>query len=116
VLHHFALWAGYAERTREGYKFVVADRPERTAARGEHRRRRRGTSRLHLAAPMHCAAVGGGVVRRVTERCSLVAGTVPPTEAELVAERARRRDAAPTAVTDGPALDFSGEGLPALEG
>ncbi|KDD72967.1 hypothetical protein H632_c2682p0 [Helicosporidium sp. ATCC 50920] len=27
VLQHFATWAGYAEREREGFKFVVADRP-----------------------------------------------------------------------------------------
>ncbi|PSC75588.1 family tRNA rRNA methyltransferase [Micractinium conductrix] len=34
VLHHFALWAGYEERAREGQKFVLGDRPQRTAARG----------------------------------------------------------------------------------
>lgn len=34
VLHHFALWAGYAERQREGQKFVVAERPARTGPRG----------------------------------------------------------------------------------
>jgi len=34
VLHHFALWAGYGEREREGYKFVVAERPQRTHRRG----------------------------------------------------------------------------------
>mmetsp|Transcript_34807 Transcript_34807/g.77387 ORF Transcript_34807/g.77387 Transcript_34807/m.77387 type:complete len:211 (+) Transcript_34807:59-691(+) len=34
VLHHFALWAGYAEREREGFKFVVAERPTRTRPRG----------------------------------------------------------------------------------
>ena len=34
VLHHFAVWAGYEERGREGEKFVVAPRPQRTAARG----------------------------------------------------------------------------------
>ncbi|GIL60987.1 hypothetical protein Vafri_15392, partial [Volvox africanus] len=34
VLHHFAVWAGYPEREREGFKFKVADRPPRTMARG----------------------------------------------------------------------------------
>lgn len=35
VLHHFALWAGYQEREREGGKFLVAERPDRrTQARG----------------------------------------------------------------------------------
>lgn len=27
VLHHFGVWAGFSERTREGNKFVVAERP-----------------------------------------------------------------------------------------
>ncbi|XP_073050263.1 uncharacterized protein [Primulina eburnea] len=27
VLHHFAVWAGFSERTREGSKFLVADKP-----------------------------------------------------------------------------------------
>ncbi|XP_042516427.1 putative TrmH family tRNA/rRNA methyltransferase [Macadamia integrifolia] len=27
VLHHFGVWAGFLERTRDGNKFVVADRP-----------------------------------------------------------------------------------------
>lgn len=34
VLHSFALWAGYPERAREGQKFVVQERPERTRPRG----------------------------------------------------------------------------------
>lgn len=34
VLHTYAVWAGYSERKREGYKFVVAARPQRTAKRG----------------------------------------------------------------------------------
>jgi hypothetical protein len=34
VLHHFATWAGYQEREREGAKFVVAPRPQRTTPRG----------------------------------------------------------------------------------
>ena len=34
VLHHFATWANYAERERAGEKFVVAERPLRTAPRG----------------------------------------------------------------------------------
>lgn len=34
VLHHFAVWAGYPEREREGAKFVVAPRPQRTTPRG----------------------------------------------------------------------------------
>ncbi len=34
VLHHFAVWAGYAERPRAGAKFDVAERPLRTSRRG----------------------------------------------------------------------------------
>lgn len=34
VLHRFACWAGYAERGREGAKFVVDARPQRTSKRG----------------------------------------------------------------------------------
>ncbi|EFN54635.1 hypothetical protein CHLNCDRAFT_17312, partial [Chlorella variabilis] len=34
VLHHFALHAGYGERQREGYKFTLGERPQRTAPRG----------------------------------------------------------------------------------
>jgi len=33
-MHHFALWAAYPERGREGEKFVVAERRLRTAKRG----------------------------------------------------------------------------------
>ncbi|KAL2922754.1 putative tRNA/rRNA methyltransferase slr0955 [Bienertia sinuspersici] len=29
VLHQFGVWAGYTERTRDGNKFVVAERPRR---------------------------------------------------------------------------------------
>lgn len=35
VMHHFGLWAGYAERAREGEKFVVAERTRRLHARGQ---------------------------------------------------------------------------------
>lgn len=34
VLQHFAQWAGYHEHRREGQKFVVGQRPQRTAPRG----------------------------------------------------------------------------------
>lgn len=34
TLHHFALWAQYEERARDGEKYVVAERPQRTSARG----------------------------------------------------------------------------------
>ncbi|GAX86423.1 hypothetical protein CEUSTIGMA_g13833.t1 [Chlamydomonas eustigma] len=34
VLHHFALWAKYDERERQGQKFVVGPRQMRTRARG----------------------------------------------------------------------------------
>ena len=37
VLHHFAVWAGYAERSRTGAKFDVAVPPPRTARRGARR-------------------------------------------------------------------------------
>jgi hypothetical protein len=33
-MHHFALWAAYPERGREGEKFIVAERRRRTAKRG----------------------------------------------------------------------------------
>ncbi|KAL2650198.1 hypothetical protein R1flu_018326 [Riccia fluitans] len=33
VLHHFAVWAGFEEREREGHKFVVAERPVRRTPR-----------------------------------------------------------------------------------
>lgn len=35
VLHNFAIWAGYPERAREGQKFIVQERPERTRPRGD---------------------------------------------------------------------------------
>eukprot|EP00890_Picochlorum_soloecismus_P001974 jgi/Picsp_1/2778/NSC_01005-R1_obp33pep like protein len=34
VLHHYALWANYAERSRHGQKFDVEERPQRMSARG----------------------------------------------------------------------------------
>ena len=44
VLHSFALWAGYQERTREGVKFVVAPRPERRGGRNRVAQVRRRAS------------------------------------------------------------------------
>ena len=35
VLQHFAQWAGYREHGREAQKFLVGERPQRTAARGD---------------------------------------------------------------------------------
>ncbi len=35
VLEHFAVWAGFRERPRQGAKFDVGARPERTAPRGD---------------------------------------------------------------------------------
>eukprot|EP01023_Acetabularia_acetabulum_P031137 TRINITY_DN29319_c0_g1_i1.p1 TRINITY_DN29319_c0_g1~~TRINITY_DN29319_c0_g1_i1.p1 ORF type:complete len:219 (+),score=22.93 TRINITY_DN29319_c0_g1_i1:120-776(+) len=35
VLHHFASWAGFQERHREGQKYVVDQRPQRTTPKGE---------------------------------------------------------------------------------
>ncbi len=35
VLHHFAIWAGYQESSRHGFKFDVAAPPQRTAPRGQ---------------------------------------------------------------------------------
>lgn len=35
VLHHFAIWAGYSETSRHGFKFDVAPPPQRTAPRGQ---------------------------------------------------------------------------------
>jgi len=34
VLHHFALWADYPERSRHGEKYDVGERPVRRASRG----------------------------------------------------------------------------------
>ena len=34
VLHHFALWAEYPEAPRQGEKYSVGGRPQRTAPRG----------------------------------------------------------------------------------
>ena len=34
VLHHFSLWAKYAESERDGYKYVLGERPRRTTKRG----------------------------------------------------------------------------------
>ena len=36
ILHHFALWAGYRESEREGYKYVKGERPE------SHRLKKKG--------------------------------------------------------------------------
>lgn len=33
VLHHFGVWAGFSERTRDGNKFVVAERPSKQVGR-----------------------------------------------------------------------------------
>ncbi|XP_062176587.1 uncharacterized protein LOC133881630 [Alnus glutinosa] len=33
VLHHFGVWAGFPERTRDGSKFIVAERPVKQARR-----------------------------------------------------------------------------------
>lgn len=38
VLHRFATWAGYAERQRDGEKFVVDPRPDGNVAQGESAR------------------------------------------------------------------------------
>ena len=35
VLHHYALWAGFQERSREGQKYVVDARPPPTRGKGE---------------------------------------------------------------------------------
>ena len=37
VLHHFAIWAGYQESSRHGFKYDVAAPPQRTAPRGQSR-------------------------------------------------------------------------------
>jgi len=34
VMHHFAMWANYDERAREGEKFLVGERRQRTSKRG----------------------------------------------------------------------------------
>lgn len=36
VLHHFAIWAGYKERSRQGAKYDVAPPPPRLAPRGTY--------------------------------------------------------------------------------
>lgn len=35
VLHHFALWASFPERSRQGEKYDVGERPVRRVARGK---------------------------------------------------------------------------------
>jgi hypothetical protein len=35
ILHHFAVWAAYPERQREGAKFIVDPKPQRTTVRGQ---------------------------------------------------------------------------------
>ncbi|PON80235.1 tRNA/rRNA methyltransferase [Parasponia andersonii] len=55
VLHHFGVWAGFPERTRDGNKFIVAEKPEKQGKRnycaetanaiiGERRSRRENAS------------------------------------------------------------------------
>jgi tRNA C32,U32 (ribose-2'-O)-methylase TrmJ len=34
ILHNFCLWAGYQESEREGYKYVLGERPQRRTKRG----------------------------------------------------------------------------------
>ncbi|KAK3025273.1 hypothetical protein RJ639_044075 [Escallonia herrerae] len=34
ILHHFGVWAGFSERTRDGKKFTVAERPVKSVGRG----------------------------------------------------------------------------------
>ena len=36
VLHEFAVWAEYQESAREGYKYLLAERPVRRHARVRH--------------------------------------------------------------------------------
>ena len=56
VLHHFAIWAGFAERGRSGAKFVVGERPEeaRSRPRGEWRGWRGCGRRMWPAACSRC--------------------------------------------------------------
>ncbi|KXZ46246.1 hypothetical protein GPECTOR_45g116 [Gonium pectorale] len=67
VLHHFAIWAAYPEREREGYKYVVADKPLRTMARGVVRdsdeavREQRQRRRAEAAEAEEGGAWGGGL-------------------------------------------------------
>jgi hypothetical protein len=35
ILHHFAVWAAYPERQREGAKYLVDPKPQRTTVRGQ---------------------------------------------------------------------------------
>lgn len=57
VLHHYALWAGYKERSRTGGKFDLGEKPLRTAPRGGPSTPRL-SSRQHLGclsnAPLVC--------------------------------------------------------------
>ena len=34
ILHHFCIWANYKETDREGYKYVLGERPQRQMKRG----------------------------------------------------------------------------------
>ena len=76
VLHEYAAWAGYLERPRQGQKYVVDARPQRTAPRGGA-----------LRAAGRCWARVGPTPRAR-------AGMVPRSQAELHARR-RAREGAP---------------------
>ena len=66
VVHRFAEWAGYAERAREGEKFVVAELPEKRGAvteddldTREWRRARRAAREDAAERAMEHGALGG---------------------------------------------------------
>jgi len=67
ILHRFTAWAGFAERGREGAKFCVAPRPQRTSARGRAapadveaaRAERKAAGRVDWAACEGGAGLGG---------------------------------------------------------
>lgn len=76
VLHHFALWAGFTEHERQGEKYVVAQRPVRSNARG--------MDHWH-SAPSHLNQQVDG------SNPGLCSGVVPPTEEERQAIQLRRQ-------------------------
>lgn len=64
IFHHFATWAGYAERQREGHKFVVAERQVKSGAETEEDRelqRARAKAREALEAEADTALSEGGM-------------------------------------------------------
>ena len=64
-LHHFALWAGYQEHPRDGFKYIVGPKPQRTHSRGERTEQSEASFRVRVLvrrpAGLHPAVVCGSL-------------------------------------------------------